>query len=277
MIARTAKAQKSHPGDEPPDGRRIVRNLVFYTIGVLILSVVGGIVTGRGIEAGALIFLIGPLLMTVLLRTLGGDGWADAGMRLGPRRWHLFGLLIFPLTFFAILAIGALFGAISLAGTFGAFLAAVAIEVVPRLLFSGFEEIGWRGYLEPRLAALGIPDLRRHLMVGLLWTVWHVPYVVNVADYTDVSLPIFIPLFVAGVLAMALVYGQLRKQSGSVWPVVLAHGVGNALAFPLVFGDFAEFKNPALLATRPESLLFVALWGAIGWRMLRRSQTWTRS
>jgi hypothetical protein len=71
-------------------------------------------------------------------------------------------------------------------------------------------------------------------------------------------------------MAMAVVYGQLRRASGSVWPVVIAHGIGNVLAFPLALGGFAEFQHPALLATRPDNLLFIAIWAGIGWMMLRR-------
>ena len=68
---------------------------------------------------------------------------------------------------------------------------------------------------------------------------------------------------------MAVVYGQLRLVSGTVWTVVLAHGLGNALSDPLVRGGMAEFAYPALLATRPEKLAFIALWVGIGWMLLR--------
>lgn len=250
--------------------RKTVRNIYLYVAGVMALSVMGGIISASGQEVGALVFLLGPLLMTVLLRTFGGDGWADTGLRLGPARWYLFGLAIFPVSFALILGVGVLTGTVTLAGTFGLFLTAAALEIVPRMVFSGFEEVGWRGYLEPRFVALGLADVRRHTLVGLIWAVWHIPYIMSTAGYSDLPLALFAPLLVAGVLAMAFVYGQVRLKSGSIWPVVLAHGMGNILAFPLIFGDFAVFKNPALIATRPESLLFIVIWGAIAWGLMRR-------
>ena len=250
--------------------RRVIRNLIIYTVGVMALSVAGGVVMAGGAEGGALLFLMGPLLIAVLLRTFGGDGWSDAGLRLGKWPNHVFALLVFPATFGLILGVGALTGSIIITGTVGAFLAAAAVELAPRLVFAGFEEWGWRGYLEPRLAELGVPDLRRHLLVGVIWAVWHIPYIVNVADYSELSPLILAPLLLTGVMVMAVVYGQLRKVSGSVWPVVLAHGMGNILAYPLVFGDLAQFEHPALLATRPESLLFIALWAGIAWAVMRR-------
>ena len=36
------------------------------------------------------------------------------------------------------------------------------------------EELGWRGFLLPRLAARQGP-LRASLVVGLLWGLWHLP------------------------------------------------------------------------------------------------------
>ena len=41
-----------------------------------------------------------PLLLAVGLRTLGREGWADAGLRLGRERgWYAVALLLFPVLF----------------------------------------------------------------------------------------------------------------------------------------------------------------------------------
>lgn len=58
------------------------RNIAIYMIGVLFLATVGGIVTVSGNEIGGLIFIVSPILMMVLLRFFGGDGWKDAGLSL---------------------------------------------------------------------------------------------------------------------------------------------------------------------------------------------------
>jgi membrane protease YdiL (CAAX protease family) len=147
----------------------------------------------------------------------------------------------------------------------------VATGLAPWLIYAMFEEWGWRGYLEPMLTRLGIPDLRRHFMVGIIWAVWHIPYVLGTPAYTELSPVPFAALFMGSILVMAVVHGQLRKASGSVWPVVLAHGLGNATAHPLVSGGFADFRFPALIATRPENLLFIILWSIIGWFLLRKT------
>jgi membrane protease YdiL (CAAX protease family) len=242
-----------------------LRNCVLFVAGVLILSGFGGLLLARGAEVGAVLFVSGPLLMAVLLRTFGGDGWRDSGLCLGRPAWYVFALLINPMTFGLILAVGGVTGSIEIkSGTAAAVLSAMTTELVPRMLFSFCEEMGWRGYLEPRLEKLGVADYKRHTVVGVIWAAWHVPYIMNNPGYSELPLIWFGPLFVAGVVAMAFVFGQLRKISDSVWPVVLAHGVGNILAFPLLYGGSIVFRHPGLLATRPESIVFIVLWAAVG-------------
>lgn len=65
---------------------KIKRNVAIYTVGVLTLATIGGMVTATVGEAGALIFAISPMLMAVVLRSLGGDGWKDAGLRPNLRK-----------------------------------------------------------------------------------------------------------------------------------------------------------------------------------------------
>lgn len=251
--------------------RRIWRNLVLYTVGVMTLSVVGGVVLSTGADLGGLFFISGPILMAILLRSLGGDGWQDAGLRLGSLAWYLFALLLFPVTVGLILGIGVITGTILFSGSLGALVGAAVTGLAPSLLFAMFEEWGWRGYLEPRLAKVGIPDLQRHLLVGMIWAVWHIPYILETPGYIALPLALYALLMVGGFLAMAVVYGQLRKTSGTVWTSVLAHGLGNAIAQPLL-GGMTEFRLPALIAIRYENLFFIALWAIIGWWLIRRKR-----
>lgn len=250
--------------------RRIWRNLLLYTVGVMTLSVVGGVALSTGADIGGLFFIAGPILMAILLRSLGGDGWQDAGLRLGARPWYLFALLLFPVTVGLILGIGVITGTILFSGSLGALVGAAVSGLAFALLFAMFEEWGWRGYLEPRLARLGLPDLRRHLLVGLIWAVWHIPYILQTPGYITLPPALYALLMVGGFLAMAVVYGQLRKASGTVWTAVLAHGLGNAIAQPLLLGGMAEFRWPALIAVRYENLFFIGVWAIIGWWLIRR-------
>ncbi|WP_421742685.1 type II CAAX prenyl endopeptidase Rce1 family protein [Cellulomonas sp.] len=242
------------------------RGVLVYAVGVLVLATIGGLVMASsedpGTSAGALLFVLSPLLLAVGLRTIGREGWADAGLRLGRERgWYAVALLLFPVLFAAPIALGALTGDVHVApGAGPRFAALLATGFLARLTFAAFEELGWRGYLEPRLAALGVPALRRHLAVGVLWAVWHVPYIVAFGDgYTDLPLAAQLPLFTVAVLAMAVIWGVARDRTGSVWPAVLGHGMANAVAFPLLATDVLVIDSPLVHSARPEGLVVLPL------------------
>lgn len=88
------------------------------------------------------------------------------------------------------------------------------------------EEIGWRGYLLPRLQTLG---LRRALLLsGLLHGVWHLPVILLTSLYhPEGSRFVVIPVFLVLVTALGVFLGWLRLRTGSVWPPVLAHSANN--------------------------------------------------
>ncbi len=255
---------------------KIKRNVVIYVIGVLFLATIGGVVTATVSEAGGLIFIISPILMMVLLRFFGDDGWKDAELGLKLKEswcWYLFSLFVYPITITIVIVLGVIFGMTTVNGNLNTllppFIAGIATQLIPRMLFAMFEEWGWRGYLEPRLATLDVPDLRRHLFVGLIWAVWHFPLILS-TDYTEIHYAIFFPVFVIGVMITAIVYGQLRKASGTVWTSVLMHGVANTVLWAIIQNDLMTFNNKLLANPAPDSILMILLWGALGWWMLYR-------
>jgi hypothetical protein len=99
----------------------------------------------------------------------------------------------------------------------------MVVDVPVMLVFVLFEEIGWRGYLGPLLAA----DGRRapHLRTGLLHGIWHLPLVFLATDgyLTEGNRWIIVPIFLADFTCAGQLYGWLRQVSGSVYPAVLTH------------------------------------------------------
>jgi uncharacterized protein len=255
------------------------RNIVIYIIGVLFLATIGGVITASGNEIGGLIFIISPLLMMVLLRFFGGDGWKDAGLSLNIKknwRWYLFSLCVYPISITMVIVLGVLLGVTKVNGNLDSllpvFIAGFAGQLMPRMLFALFEEWGWRGYLEPRLVALGVPDTRRHVFVGAVWALWHFPLILSTA-YTEIPYALFFPLFVVALLVTAIVYGQLRKASGTVWTAVVMHGIGNAFGWAILQNNVLTFNNTLLANSAPESIFSIVIMSVLGWWMVSKRKT----
>jgi membrane protease YdiL (CAAX protease family) len=106
------------------------------------------------------------------------------------------------------------------------------------------EEIGWRGFLVPRLARVMSP-LGVALVSGVVWTLYHVAILVG-ADYNS-GTPIWWGLgwFTVLVMSLSVVMAWLRLRSGSLWPAVLVHGSHNLFiqgVFTPLTGDTGRTK-----------------------------------
>jgi membrane protease YdiL (CAAX protease family) len=208
--------------------------VVFY------LLAIGGVtacaLTGASTQVAMLTPAIAALLMLLVLTRDGWSrqGWASLGVhRAGLRFWPI--ALLIP---FAIGAIGAV-AAVSTddaqwrvsgqAADFSPWLwpGIVLIGITyASLSVSLTEEIGWRGYLLPRLEELGTK--RALLLSGLLHGVWHLPVIVFTSLYhPEGSRSVVIPVFLILVTAGGIFLGWLRLRSDSVWPSVLAHSSNN--------------------------------------------------
>jgi membrane protease YdiL (CAAX protease family) len=106
----------------------------------------------------------------------------------------------------------------------------VAIVVAASLEAIG-EELGWRGYLLPRVADLG--RVRAGLITGALWVAWHAPLIYIAGAYHGGAGPLFILPFGITIVAMGFIANELRMASGSSWPAVIFHGAHNGIWFQL--------------------------------------------
>lgn len=102
----------------------------------------------------------------------------------------------------------------------------LGLGTVNSCLFALGEEIGWRGYLVPRLARLYSFD-RTSIASGLIWAVWHYPLILF-AGY-DGGTPVWYSTlcFTVMVVGISYFYTWITLRSGSVWPAMLLHGSHN--------------------------------------------------
>ncbi|WP_166871019.1 CPBP family intramembrane glutamic endopeptidase [Salinibacterium sp. ZJ450] len=103
-----------------------------------------------------------------------------------------------------------------------ALLVAPLINVIPAL----GEELGWRGWLQPRLADR-FGQWGAALLTGVIWGLWHAPVILlgyNYPGYPAVAALVF--MIVACIL-MSVLFGWVSDASGTVWMAALAHGFIN--------------------------------------------------
>jgi membrane protease YdiL (CAAX protease family) len=226
------------------------------------LAITGGGALVAGYNAGGLIFILSPLVAAIIVRTLGGDGLRGLGVGVhGPIGWYLLAILLFPMAMAGAVGLGIATGGVELGtkGTVDAIAWAAAGNLLPRTIFAACEEFGWRGYLTPALAANGVSRIANHLIVGLIWAAWHIPYILGTPGFSQESGWLFAPLFLIGFLAMAVILGETRLRTRSVWPAVVAHGVANALAYAFLGDGVFERVNTLLFAPRPDSLAMAVI------------------
>ncbi len=101
------------------------------------------------------------------------------------------------------------------------------------ILFALGEELGWRGYLLPKLLPLG--QWRAVLISGVIWGVWHAPVIVQGQNYPGYPvLGIFMMIVFCILLGTILSWLYLNVRSP--WIAALAHGAINASAgLPVLF------------------------------------------
>ena len=201
--------------------------------------------------------MFAPGLASILTRLLRREGFADVSfrrrnMKIGNTFLFAYG---FPIVVGVVaygfafltglakfeppsfpLAVGSPFAkfaaGLALAGTLGVLLSFVT---------SAGEEIGWRGYLLPRMIETHIPQ--PILVTSLIWGAWHLPVVF--AGVYAMGPSHWLTAFNLMVTAVAIgaILAWLRIGTGSVWPCILLHATWNGLinaGFTLAVQDHAE-------------------------------------
>jgi membrane protease YdiL (CAAX protease family) len=268
---------------------KTVRNIIIvalFTVGGGWLGIWLNNITGNTNpplqSLGALVWLTTPALSGFFLRAFGGDGWKDAGFGLNLRtswKWYLVAILVYPLAALLTFGLGALLGAVSADGFasqgFDAYLSAVGVILIGSLMKNFFEEFAWRGYLTPRLEAAKVHPLMNHLIVGVLWWSWHLPYYYYFLDRTTLensigtSIPVFLVLGFLSVISTSILFGELRLISNSVWPVFVLHQVVNGFSLPLIFNGFIKLNGTAGVIFSPtnEGIVTSILLSLAGWML----------
>jgi membrane protease YdiL (CAAX protease family) len=128
-----------------------------------------------------------------------------------------------------------------------------AISILTAAVLAVGEEIGWRGFLWPLLRTR-YSFLWSSLIIGVVWWLYHVPFILT-GWYGSLG---GLPAFTAGIAGFTLFAGVLTDRSRSLWPSVIAHSAWNGLVATSFAATVGGVEVPAFSGN--DTLL-----GEFGW------------
>jgi len=102
------------------------------------------------------------------------------------------------------------------------------------LIFVTGEEIGWSGFLTPKLLQITSVPVTS-LIVGVYWAIWHYPAIIGGFYGSGTPLWVSLPGFTMGFIGASFVRTVLISKSKSVWPGVLLHISHNVILMGIFY------------------------------------------
>ncbi|MGD0403373.1 MAG: CPBP family intramembrane glutamic endopeptidase [Candidatus Acidiferrales bacterium] len=124
-----------------------------------------------------------------------------------------------------------------------------------------FEEIIWRGYLQPRFVhRFGI--LRGIFLLAIAWSAFH--FLGDFLRMTE-DHQVFVQFFfrISSCVAISYVLGWLTLRSGSIWPAAIAHGLSNIWVLTMV-NSLDGHQSPF-----SRRIIVTVCWGLLGFALFR--------
>lgn len=226
--------------------RKIKRNVLIFSIVVIISGWIGfGLDVllqndfTKGI--GLLLFILSPLVMSVILTLIEKKKLTSIGLKLNFRKnikWYILCLFFDFVVLGCIYCLGLVSNGIEASKTSNIFLVILltAIYAIPSTFFKNiFEEVGWRGYLVPRLFEKN-NKVQNHLFISIVWATWHLPYwlfFLNrefLLSNSPYGITLTIVISYIGLFFLAVIYNNIRLITDSIWPGIIIHTMFNVLA-----------------------------------------------
>lgn len=233
---------------------KVVRNLgVFISVviisgwlGVLLDSDLTGQPEGDSLGMG--LWLVLPLLTALVIIFISRLSWKELGLKpnfKGNIKWYLVSMLIFPAVTAIVLLIGAAANWIDLSAfSLKPFIIAFGGTLLMNFIIDIFEETAWRGYLTSQLLKLNLNDWKLYLIIGCVWTAWHIPYYLVFLPAADiqaimpVSRAVYVIIAFTTLLSWTVMFTELFRVTKSVWPCVILHTVEDSLINMLILSGY---------------------------------------
>lgn len=98
------------------------------------------------------------------------------------------------------------------------------------------EELGWRGFLTPRLLKIASFPVAS-VVTGLIWGIWHFPLIIKNYDNSS-ALPLWNALlnFLIFAIGVSFILTWLLIKSKSLWTAVILHSAHNVIILSIMEG-----------------------------------------
>lgn len=197
---------------------------------------------------GMLIWIISPLLFAILITLFTDRKWSDFSVnfkRNSSGFWWGITLLIYPVVFTVTNSVGLITGDITCnPQNFPMFFDVLLATLIFSSVKNIFEEFAWRGYLAPKVYREKGNRYVQHLFVGLVWGIWHIPFLNMFWPYVnDTNYLIFVTFFLLGTISQSIVYGEIRIKTESVLPAWLMHTIGSIFGTAFLTGGILNISS----------------------------------
>jgi membrane protease YdiL (CAAX protease family) len=181
--------------------------------------------------------------------------------------WYLagIGIMLVATDFESIVAVGLSVDVVAPADSIGQYFLFFAVTL---FLAGALEELGWRGFMQPRLQQR-FSALATSVVIGLVWAFWHVPLILagagNFGAFHE---------YVVMVVATSVILGWLYNNTRGALPVVmLTHAASNMAPFGEVTGEL-----PVIFDVVSGNIIFYVACAALivlyaGWKTLTKDGT----
>jgi uncharacterized protein len=263
----------------------------------LIIFLTGGLTDSPQITPGlplAVVLLAGvymwaPAIASLLTRIITREGWRDSMLRANLKRgwpfwlaaWVLpavltiVGLVVYFLVFPHLYDPDFSFIRLNIPAGAAAPWVLIAAQTLQGIIISPFingfftfgEELGWRGYLLPKLMPLG--GRRAVLVSGVIWGVWHWPLIAMGHNYGlgYAGWPwLGMLAMVWFTLCLGIFFAWITLRSASVWPAVIGHAAVNGIAALGLLFHVVYIEPNLLMGPYPSGMvgsagfMLLALW-----------------
>lgn len=130
------------------------------------------------------------------------------------------------------------------------------------------EELGWRGYLLPKLLPLGWK--KAVLLTGFIHAVFHIPIMMAGLYHSEGNPFIIYPFMIIQTIIGGVLFGYVRLKTNSVWPAAILHGAHNV--FWAVYREFTQVHSSLAYYIGGENgLIMIVLYGAVAYWILQKA------